>query len=67
MFISQNFDKSPSGKFVENIMVACGEFERLNNTDRVIGRMKARTEAGLWPYGLFPGYKPTRIPGVRVW
>ena len=65
IFISQSFDKSPSGKFVENIMVACGEFERLNNKDRVIGRMKARVEAGVWPYGLFQGYKPSTVPGVR--
>jgi len=27
--------------------------------------MKARTESGVWPYGVFMGYKPSSVPSVR--
>ncbi len=54
---SFSFDETPEGHFVETLMAANAELERRQNQKQVINRMKARLEAGYWPFPATPpGY-----------
>ena len=65
VYVTQNFDRTPEGELITGIVVQISQYERTHNKERTIGRMKARTEAGSWPYGIFAGYRPSSVPGVR--
>jgi hypothetical protein len=43
--------------FVETVLAAGNELERHQNKRQVIQKMKARLEAGYWPFGAKRGYK----------
>lgn len=64
-YVSQKFDNSAEGEFIEGIIVQIGAYERTHNTHRTINRMVSRTEGGLWPYGVFVGYKPSSVKCIR--
>ncbi len=51
------FDDTPIGKAVEIILAATGQLEKDQNTEQVINKMKARLEAGYWPFCPPPGLK----------
>ena len=54
--LNYNFDDSPEGMFFETILAAQNELERHQNTRQVIQKMKARLEAGFWPFAGKRGY-----------
>ena len=54
--LNYNFDDSPEGMFVETVLAAGNELERHQNLRQVIQKMKARLEAGYWPFGGKKGY-----------
>ena len=65
-YITQKFDNTSSGKFVESIHVAFAEMERHKNAERTVDKMAARVKAGYWVYGSVPmGYKPSEIKGLK--
>ena len=51
-----SFDESPEGRFVEVVMAGQAELERHQNQRQVVQKMKARLEAGYWPFGKKKGY-----------
>ncbi|MDB5310158.1 MAG: ccrB [Gemmataceae bacterium] len=57
------FGDEPEEVFVESIMAATAEYERNQNKRQVKNRMKARLEAGYWPFYQPPGYAYARVPG----
>ncbi len=64
-----NFEDTPEGEFVETILAAQGELERKQNRRQVVQKMKARLEAGYWPFGAKRGYiqiKDTRHGKLSV-
>ena len=54
--LNYNFDDSPEGMFVETVLAAGNELERHQNRRQVIQKMKARLEAGYWPFSSKKGY-----------
>ncbi len=52
-----NFEDSPTGRYVELIMVGAGQLAREQNTEQVKNKMKARLELGYWPFCPPPGLK----------
>jgi site-specific DNA recombinase len=54
--LNYNFDESPEGRFSEVIMAAQAELERHQNRRQVVQKMKARLEAGYWPFASKKGY-----------
>lgn len=64
--VTQMFDRTPSGRFVENIMVAYGELERHKNTERTHDKMSARLADGYYVISHCPvGYKSGAVKGVK--
>lgn len=63
--VNQNFEDSSSGKMVEQISAAVKEYERNNNRDRVVERMRARIQEGYWPHCAPPGYENIKSAGGR--
>lgn len=53
---SHRFEDTPGGKFVETMLAAHAELERNENRLQVINRMKARAEAGSWPFAMPLGF-----------
>ncbi|MBI1340828.1 recombinase [bacterium] len=51
------FEDTPEGKFVETVIAAQGELERLQNRRQVIQKMKARLERGYWVFAAPVGYR----------
>lgn len=45
-----NFEDSPAGELVEMIMASFAQYHRQDNKRQVIQKMKARLEAGYWPF-----------------
>jgi site-specific DNA recombinase len=45
-----NFEDSPAGELVEIIMAGFAQYHRQDNKRQVIQKMKARLEAGYWPF-----------------
>ncbi len=60
---SHHFGDGPEEMFVESIMAATAELERNQNRRQVKNRMKARLEAGYWPFYPPPGYTYAKVPG----
>ncbi len=60
---SHTFEDTPEGKFQETILAANAELERNQNKRQVTRRMKARLEAGYWPFYAPPGYHNGIIEG----
>lgn len=56
------FDETPEGRFVETVIAGQAELERHQNKRQVIQKMKARLEAGYWPFGFLKGYTMTKDP-----
>lgn len=50
------FEETPEGEFIETILAAQGELERKQNKRQIVQKMKARLEAGFWPFYPPPGY-----------
>ncbi|MCX6712507.1 MAG: recombinase family protein, partial [Candidatus Vogelbacteria bacterium] len=57
------FEDTPEGNFVETIMAASNELERLQNRRQVMQKQKARLEAGYWTFFHPPGYVAKKVPG----
>ena len=55
--LNYKFDDTPEGTFVETIFAAQNQLEREQNRRQVIQKMKARLEAGYWPFGSKKGYE----------
>ena len=45
-----NFEDSPEGIFIENVLASKAQLDRQQNRRQVIQKMKARLEAGYWPF-----------------
>lgn len=60
---SHRFGEEPEERFVESIFAATAELERNQNRRQVCHRMKARLEAGYWPFYPPPGYAIAKVPG----
>lgn len=58
-----NFDDSPEGEFVENVIASANQLSRKQNTRQVIQKMKARLEQGYWPFCMPPGLKFAKAIG----
>ncbi len=57
-----NFEDTPEGELVENIMAAQNQYHRKSNRRQVIQKQKARLERGYWPFFPPPGYQQTKDP-----
>ncbi len=57
-----NFENSPVGRAIENIMAATAQLEREQNAEQVINKMKARLEKGYWAFGRRKGYDMVKNP-----
>jgi len=57
------FDESDEGWYSESVMATHNEYERRTNRRQVLQKMKARLEAGYWPFCNPPGYKFVRTAG----
>ena len=57
-----NFDESEEGEFVELIFAGQAQLERKQNRRQVIQKMKARLEAGNWPFSRKKGYTCYKDP-----
>ena len=44
------FEDSPEGEFIEHVLASKAELDREQNKRQVIQKMKARLEAGYWPF-----------------
>lgn len=62
---NQEFDDSSSGRMLEQIQATIKEYERNDNRERVIRRMRARIEQGYWPHCAPPGYKNVTGPDKK--
>lgn len=51
------FEDTPEGKFVETVIAAQGELERVQNQRQTVQKMKARVERGFHPFFVPIGYK----------
>ena len=60
--LNYNFDDSPEGMFIETILAANAELERLQNKRQVVQKMKARLEQGYWPFRHRKGYNIVKDP-----
>jgi site-specific DNA recombinase len=60
--LNYKFDDSPEGMFVETVLAAGNELERHQNKRQVIQKMKARLDAGYWPFAAKRGYEMTKSP-----
>ncbi|HLD01952.1 MAG TPA: recombinase family protein [Patescibacteria group bacterium] len=45
-----NFEDSPEGIFIENVLASKAQLDRQQNRRQVIQKMKARIENGYWPF-----------------
>lgn len=50
-----NFEDSPEGVFIENVLASKAQLDREQNKRQVVQRMKARLELGYWPFCYPPG------------
>jgi len=44
------FEDSPEGEFIENVLASKAQLDRQQNRRQVVQKMKARLEAGYWPF-----------------
>lgn len=59
---NHNFEESPEGTFIENIIASKAQLDREQNRRQVIQKQKARFDAGYWPLCYPPGMKNARHP-----
>ncbi len=52
-----NFDETPEGIFIENVLASKSQLDREQNRRQVIQKMKARLEVGYWSFCNPPGLK----------
>src|SRR6185503_5166921 len=57
-----NFEDSPTGRYVELIMVGAGQLQREQNAEQVKNKMKARLDAGYWTFCPPPGLANQKHP-----
>lgn len=57
-----NFEDTPEGELVEGMMAMVSQYHRKGNRRQVVQKMKARMEAGYWPFGGKKGYKIVKDP-----
>ena len=57
------FGDGPEEVLVESIMAATAQYERHSNKRQVMNRMRARLEAGYWPFFPPPGYTVAKVAG----
>ncbi len=60
--LNYSFDDSPEGEYVELIMAGSAELFRKQNRRQVVQKMKARAEAGYWPFARKRGYNMVHNP-----
>lgn len=60
--LNYKFDDTPEGTFVETIFAAQNQLEREQNRRQVVQKMKARLEAGYWPFRRKRGYTIVKDP-----
>lgn len=58
-----NFEDSPEGELYEGMTQLTNEYHRKVNKRQVVQKMKARLEAGYWPFGAKRGYRHVRVHG----
>jgi site-specific DNA recombinase len=58
-----NFEDTPEGEFIETIMAAQGQLERMQNARQVAQKMKARMQNGYWVHNAPVGYHYKTIRG----
>ncbi len=63
---TEKIDESPSGKLVEGVLAAVNEYDNEVKRERVKIAMWARVEQGLYPWQPPLGYKPDKVPGVKL-
>lgn len=61
--LNYNFDDSPEGEYVELVLAGANELQRKQNRRQVISRMKARLDAGYYPFARKRGYDIDKTPG----
>lgn len=57
-----NFDDSEESEYAELVLAAGNQYQRKQNRRSVIQKMKARVEAGYWPFCYPPGLTNIRHP-----
>ncbi len=57
-----DFSETAEGRFAEIIVAAKNEYERVGNKRQVIQKMKARLEAGYWPFASKKAYTKVYDP-----
>lgn len=55
--LNYNFDESPEGMFIENVLASKNELDRQQNRRQVIQKQKARLELGYWCFCNPPALK----------
>jgi len=60
---NMKFGDSAADRFLQNIIVAGSQYQREQNAEQVIDRMKGRLLNGYWPFFPPRGMKHERVPG----
>ena len=58
--VSENIEETPSGEFIENVLVAMAQFYSSNLAEEVLKGMKEKFRRGEWPFRAPIGYKNIR-------
>jgi DNA invertase Pin-like site-specific DNA recombinase len=58
--VTENIEDTPSGEFIENVLVAMAQFYSRNLAEEVLKGMKEKFERGEWPVKAPIGYKNVR-------
>lgn len=58
--VTENIEETPSGEFIENVLVAMAQFYSSNLAEEVLKGMKEKFERGEWPVKAPIGYKNVR-------
>lgn len=59
------FEDTPEGQFVETVIAAQGQLERLQNRRQTLQKMKARLERGYYVFAAPVGYPYEKVEGHR--
>ena len=57
------FEDTPEGQFVETVIAAQGQLERLQNRRQILQKMKARVERGYYVFAVPIGYRYEKVGG----
>ena len=57
------FEDTPEGQFVETVIAAQGQLERLQNRRQTLQKMKARLERGYYVFAVPVGYRYEKVEG----